>query len=65
MNALKILLVFSALALVLAGCAGVSVDSGYYPANGMDGPVVSAPQIYMTPNGDRVGHYAPYFYPDH
>jgi hypothetical protein len=57
---LLILMVF-----VLVGCIGTSTGTRIYPANGMYGPGTSFPQIYMTENGDRVGHYAPYFYPDH
>jgi len=65
MATLKIVLVTSLLALMLAGCAATTVENGYTPAGEKWGPGTSVPQVYMTPNGDRVGHYAPYFYPDH
>ena len=34
------------------------------PGSGF-GPSFSSPRVRMTPNGDRVGHYPPYYYPDH
>jgi hypothetical protein len=50
----------------LAGCAGTSTGMRTFPAaDGGHGPGTSFPQVYMNENGDRVGHYAPYFYPDH
>ncbi len=64
MTTLKIVLVLALLVSMLVGCAGSTVDNGYFPANGDWGPTVSVPQVYMTPNGDRVSHYAPYFQPD-
>jgi hypothetical protein len=53
-------------ALFLASCAGTSpfAGNGLRPADGSWGPGTSVPQIYMVDNGDRLGHYAPYFYPD-
>jgi len=44
--------------------SGSGIGSGYFPADGNYGPATSVPQTYMTTNGDRVGHYAPYYYPD-
>jgi hypothetical protein len=64
MRYLKTILVFCLLALTLAGCAGSTLGNGYFPADGNYGPATSVPQTYMTPNGDRVSHYAPYFFPD-
>ena len=64
MTTLKIVLVASLVALMLAGCAGPTVENGYIPAGKKWGPATSVPQIYMTPNGDRVSQYAPYFHPD-
>ncbi len=43
---------------------GATLGNGNFPADGNYGPATSSPQVYITPNGDRVGHYAPYFYPD-
>jgi hypothetical protein len=64
MNGLKVILHCGLLLLVLAGCAGTTVGNGIFPANGTYGPATSVPQVYMNPNGDRVGHYPPYYYPD-
>jgi hypothetical protein len=66
MTNLKIVLLLGLLALVLTltNCTGATMGNGPVAADGNWGPGTSAPQIYMTPNGDRVGHYAPYFYPD-
>ena len=61
---IKQCLISCALALTLAGCTSTTTGNGIFPADGNWGPATSVPQIYMTPNGDRVGHYAPYFYPD-
>jgi hypothetical protein len=52
------------LALSLAGCTAATTGSGVRAADGNWGPAIRAPQVYMTDTGDRVGHYAPYFYPD-
>jgi hypothetical protein len=64
MNALTIVLAGLLLAVVLSGCAGPSVENGYIRAGEKWGPATSVPQVYMTQNGDRVSHYAPYFHPD-
>jgi hypothetical protein len=62
-NAGKILL-FGLLVLTLASCAGMPAGNGTRAADGNWGPATSVPQIYMTANGDRVGPYPPYYYPD-
>jgi hypothetical protein len=64
MTNFKILCILGLLALTLAGCTGSTTGNGIFAADGNWGPATSVPQVYMTPNGDRVGHYAPYFYPD-
>ena len=64
MNSLQKLLMLFLFAVSLAGCANPGTGNGIFPANGEWGPATSVPQVYMTPYGDRVGHYAPYFYPD-
>ena len=70
MRYFKTVLVFCVLALTLAGCTastvgtGSTIGSGYFAADGNYGPAISVPQTYMNTNGDRVGHYAPYYYPD-
>ncbi|GLI33779.1 hypothetical protein DAMNIGENAA_12120 [Desulforhabdus amnigena] len=33
------------------------------PQDPVRGPTNSSPQVHIAPNGDRVGHYPPYFYP--
>ncbi len=63
MNIKKVLILLF-LASTLASCTTTNPGDGIRPADGNWGPATSAPQINMTPNGDRVGHYAPYFYPD-
>jgi hypothetical protein len=65
MNSFKSLILMILMVFALAGCLGTSTGTLTFPANGMYGPGTSVPQIYMTENGDRVGHYPPYFYPDH
>jgi hypothetical protein len=69
MSRMKTSLVLCFFALIVVGCAGPTVGtgtrtSGDIPSGEKWGPSTSVPQIYMTPEGDRVGHYAPYFYPD-
>ena len=61
---IKKCLILGALALTLASCTTTTVGNGNFPADGNWGPAISAPQVYMTPNGDRVSHYSPYFNPD-
>jgi len=61
---LKTTVILFLLASILAGCAGSTIGNGYFAADGNYGPATSVPQVYMTPNGDRVSHYAPYFNPD-
>ena len=53
-------------AFALASCTSTIPPAGneYRRADGNWGPGTSLPQVYMSANGDRVGHYAPYFYPD-
>ena len=65
MTTLEIILVFFLLVSMLAACAASTIGNGYFPANGNFGPATSVPQTYMTPDGDRVSRYAPYYYPDH
>jgi hypothetical protein len=48
----------------LAGCATSRDDSSMRAADVNWGPGTSAPQSYMADNGDRVGHYPPYTFPD-
>ncbi len=64
MTKLKVIIISGLLTVALAGCAGTTAGNGIFPADGNYGPGTSVPQVYMTPNGDRVGHYPPYFYPD-
>ncbi len=70
MDRMKNFLMLGLLALILAGCAGstsgiVMGTAGDVPASGTTwGPATSVPQTYMTENGDRRGHFAPYFFPD-
>jgi hypothetical protein len=64
MSKLKVIFIFGLLTVALAGCMGTTTGNGIFPADGHYGPGTSVPQVYMTPNGDRVGHYPPYFYPD-
>lgn len=64
MTNLKMVLILGVLALAMAGCSGSTTGNGIFAADGTYGPGTSMPQVYMTPNGDRVGHYPPYFYPD-
>jgi hypothetical protein len=62
----KAILLMILMVLGLAGCMGTSTGSRAFPADGTyGGPGTSFPQIYMNENGDRVGHYPPYYYPDH
>ena len=61
---IKKILILCFLALALVSCTSTLADNGIRAADGNWGPATSVPQVYMTPNGDRVGHYAPYFYPD-
>jgi hypothetical protein len=63
MNIKKVLILLF-LASTLASCTTTNTGNEIRAADGNWGPATSAPQVYMTPNGDRVGHYAPYFYPD-
>ncbi len=65
METIPTILSLIAMVLLLTGCLGTSTGTLTFPADGMYGPGTSVPQIYMTENGDRVGHYPPYFYPDH
>jgi hypothetical protein len=65
MKTFKTMLVIILSAFALVGCIGTSTGTRIFPAYERYGPGISVPQIYMTENGDRVGHYAPYFYPDH
>ena len=65
MVAVKTILLTILVVVGLTGCMGTSTGTRIFPADGMYGPGTSVPQVYMTENGDRVGHYAPYFYPDH
>jgi hypothetical protein len=62
----KTALILCLFALSLASCASTSpfVGNGFRAADGNWGPGTSVPQVYMVDNGDRRGHYAPYFYPD-
>lgn len=64
MTKLRIVCILGLLALTLAGCTGSTAGNGIFAADGHWGPATSVPQVYMTPGGDRVGHYPPYFYPD-
>lgn len=64
MRNVRIFLILGLLALTMLGCAGSTTGNGIFPANGTYGPATSVPQVYMTPSGDRLGHYAPYYYPD-
>ncbi len=54
----------SALGTTSTVSTGATLGNGNFPADGNYGPATSVPQVYITPNGDRLGHYAPYFYPD-
>jgi hypothetical protein len=70
MNRIKNSLMLCLFALTLVGCAGPTAGNGMRAADDTTaagdkwGPATSAPQLYMNSQGDRVGHYAPYFYPD-
>ena len=64
MNNLKIIVTFCLLALTLSGCITSTIGNAHFAADGNYGPATSVPQVDITPNGDRVSHYAPYFYPD-
>jgi hypothetical protein len=70
MNRIKNTLMLCLFALILVGCAGSTAGNGMRaagnttPAGDKWGPATTVPQMYMNSQGDRVGHYAPYFYPD-
>jgi hypothetical protein len=66
MTNIKNSLVLCLIAFSLASCTnnGPSVGNGVRAADGSWGPGTSVPQVYMVSNGDRLGHYPPYFYPD-
>jgi hypothetical protein len=70
MSHIKNSLMLCLFALILVSCAGPTAGNGMraaadIPASGDKwGPATSVPQLYMTSQGDRMGHYAPYFYPD-
>jgi hypothetical protein len=66
MNLMKKALILGLFSFALASCTSTipSVGNEYRKADGYWGPGTSVPQVYMSANGDRVGHYAPYFYPD-
>jgi len=61
---LRKVLLLGLLALAVASCAGSTGGNVIRAADGSWGPATSVPQIYMAANGDRVGPYPPYFYPD-
>ena len=52
------------MALVMAAATKVQFRA-VEPQDPVRGPAVSSPAVEIAPNGDRVGHYPPYFYPDH
>jgi len=66
MTSIKKALILCLFAFALASCTSAtpSAGNGFRRADGSWGPGTSVPQVYMTANGDRVGHYPPYFYPD-
>jgi hypothetical protein len=70
MGHIKKILMLCLLALTLVSCTGPTAGNGMraaadIPASGdKGGPATTVPQLHMTSQGDRVGHYAPYFYPD-
>jgi hypothetical protein len=69
MSRIKTILMLCLFALTLVSCAGSTTGNGMraagdIPAGDKWGPATSVPQLYMTSQGDRMGHYAPYFYPD-
>jgi hypothetical protein len=66
MTRMKKALILCLCAFALASCTTTTPPAGneFRRADGSWGPGTSVPQVFMTANGDRVGHYAPYFYPD-